>query len=250
MPPQYFTYYSDGSYRDQAGSALLSLPTLANGETYLLQCTYLHLPGLAPLLTSHDYLGQKLAANPLAAEIEASWLKRSQQKYFLLTEKYSSQAYIASMPASSMPYNPQQPGYLLANRVIDADTALCQLQIPGTGSRDFQDLHFYREGGREYLRVLGQLMVEQAALPPLYAGARSYCTIQADGYARWYQVGAAAGRQLTVTLPEQGAIYVYDAEGACVLATWLTAERTVELPADGYIVCAGAAGQRFELNLQ
>lgn len=39
--------------------------------------------------------------------------------------------------------------------------------------------------------------MDAAAAPTLFTGSgASYTTIQADGYARWYQVGDAAGKTM------------------------------------------------------
>ena len=39
--------------------------------------------------------------------------------------------------------------------------------------------------------------MDAAAAPTLFTGPALYTTIQADGYARWYQVGDAAGKTMT-----------------------------------------------------
>ena len=48
--------------------------------------------------------------------------------------------------------------------------------------------------GVEYLSTCGGLYMDSAAAEPLFGGASSWSTIQADGYARWYQVGSAGGQ--------------------------------------------------------
>lgn len=87
-------------------------------------------------------------------------------------------------------------------------------QIPGLYGRDWQNITMTEQNGVEYLSTCGGLYMDSAAAEPLFSGASSWSTIQADGYARWYQVGsAAAGKTMTVQVPEHGGFAVYDAAG-------------------------------------
>ena len=79
---------------------------------------------------------------------------------------------------------------------------------------------------------------------------RSYTTIQADGYARWYQVGDAAGKTMTVQVPENSGFWVYDGNGQVTASSVLWGDTTVTLPEDGTIVFAGDPGARFHLRFQ
>ena len=106
------------------------------------------------------------------------------------------------------------------------------------------------QDGVEYLSLMGALYVDGTTIETLYGGASSWSTIQADGYARWYQIGAdAAGKTLTVQVPEHGGFAVYDANGANVAASWAWGDTSAVLPAGGWVVFAGDPGMRFHLAL-
>ena len=92
--------------------------------------------------------------------------------------------------------------------------------------------------------------MEASSAPALWGGPRAYTTIQADGYARWYQVGsAAAGKTMTVQVPEHGGFAVYDAAGLPVAASWAWGDTSAVLPEGGWVVFSGNPGARFVLSL-
>lgn len=246
-PAQTFFYYSDGTFRDAGNSVLLSLVEERNGNTYLYQKGWGELPGLGLVPTS-NYLAQKLDENNVSPEIQAVWDARSGMGYLPVTEKYTSQIYmlISQLVVQQAPR--LVPGYLGVARIVDTDTAEYAVQVPNMGGRDGQDIHAYEENGAEYLNQGAMTFVETSAVKEIYAGAGAYSTIQADGYARWYTVGAAAGRTMTVTVPEHGGFYVYGADGSIAASSVMYGDTAVVLPQDGLIVFAGDPGARFHLD--
>ena len=123
-------------------------------------------------------------------------------------------------------------------------------QIPSLYGRDWQNITVTEQDGVEYLSLMGGLYVDGASIETLYAGPGAWSTIQADGYARWYQIGAgAAGKALSVEVPENGGFAVYDASGANVAASWAWGDTSAVLPEGGWVVFAGEPGTRFVLSL-
>lgn len=246
LPEQTFTYCSDGAFYD-AGRTV-SLRFVQEGEQiYLWQQGVTELPGLGNLYTSSYFL-QKLPDNPIDENVASAWAARAGKLYLLLNERYTSQVYAFSIPGTSL--IAPEDGYILSMRVAGTDKLESAVQIPGTAGRDCTDLTCYTEDGREYLAGMGALYVESAAAVPLYAGAGAYTTIQADGFARWYQTGTAGGKTLTVKLPEYGAFYVYDQSGQAVGGYPAFGDTAVTLPENGWIVFAGEPGSRFYLGLE
>ena len=95
--------------------------------------------------------------------------------------------------------------------------------------------------------------MEEKAVPVLSTGQdnASACTIQPDGYARWYRVGdAAAGKTMTVDFPENAGFWVYDSHSQLLASSVLWDSRSVELPEDSLVVFAGDPGARFSLQFQ
>lgn len=246
---QDYTYRADGTFRDADNTEALKLVTEKNGETYLWQKAYGKVPGLMQLPGS-SYLYQRTAENPVPAEVQAAWDARNGKMYFTVDVVYTSQTYALSIPAAGLSTEGSAPGYMAFDRIVDADRAEGVARIPGGAGRDWQNLALSRdETGVEYLTLMGSRYVDYASLASVYPGA-GVCTIQASGDARWYTVGDAAGRTMTVTLPEHGAFYVYDAQGLAVAGSLAWGDTSVVLPEGGYIVFAGDVGAQFRLSMK
>ena len=113
------------------------------------------------------------------------------------------------------------------------------------------DYQLEERDGVLWINAKGSLYMDAAAAPTLFTGSgASYTTIQADGYARWYQVGDAAGKTMTVQVPENSGFWVYDGNGQVTASSVLWGDTTVTLPEDGTIVFAGDPGARFHLRFQ
>lgn len=147
--------------------------------------------------------------------------------------KYSNIQYPLALPVAAVATDPaNMPGYMVFDRIVDADCAEGVAQIPGLYGRDWQNITMTERNGVEYLSTCGGLYMDSAAAEPLFGGASSWSTIQADGYARWYQVVSAAGKTMTVQVPEHGGFAVYDAAGLPV-ARFLGLGRHLRRPAGG-----------------
>lgn len=168
-----------------------------------------------------------------------------------LTEKYTSQVYLSMGSADTGEASELVPGYLGAARIVDAQTALYVPQLPGAGGRDGQDLRVFSENGVTYLTSNNSLYMDAAAAPSLFTGAGwSYSTIQENGYARWYHVGSAAGKTMSVHTTGTGGFWVYDAQGQVVASSVLWDDTSVTLPSGGLVVFAGDPGARFHLSFR
>ena len=244
---QTLTYYSDGSFRDESNSFLIRFVEEDNGNTYLFQKAYTTLPGL-PATCTAEYTHQKLEENQVSDEVLAAWEARSQKLYLLLDEAWSAQSWLSAMPATTAAIPEETPGYIVSNRIVDADTALCEVQIPGTGGRDSADVVFGQENGLEVIYIKDYRYIESAYAEVISPWRTSYCTIQSSGDARWYQAGSAAGKTMSVTLEGDGSFTVYDATGVEV-ASSLTGSSSVVLPENGWIVFAGDTGTRFHITM-
>ena len=127
-------------------------------------------------------------------------------------------------------------------------------ELSGVDVVVFGHSHRYVQEERDgvlWINAKGSLYMDAAAAPTLFTGSgASYTTIQADGYARWYQVGDAAGKTMTVQVPENSGFWVYDGNGQVTASSVLWGDTTVTLPEDGTIVFAGDPGARFHLRFQ
>lgn len=252
LPAQTFRYCTDGTFRDAAGQTAVTFVRESNGQTYLYQQGIGQLPGLGALPAA-NYAAVKLPENPVSPDVQAGWDRILSSTFLPLDETYSSQLYLAAAQGDTAGQSLPRfaPGYAGPCRIVDAHTARYELQLPGTGGRDGQDLRVYEEGNATYLESNGARYLEAADVPALYTGAGwSYSTVPADGSARWYQTGNAAGRRMTVLLPEDAGFWVYDAAGQVTASSVLWNDTSAVLPAGGFVVFAGDPAARFHLQFR
>ena len=251
IPAQTFTYCSDGSFRDSTELSYISFVKERNGQTYLYQQAVSPLPGLGALPIA-NYAAVKLPENDLSPEVAAAWDSIATLGILPMNEPYNSQTFLALADAAAVAEVPETiPGYIGAARIVDETTARSEIQVPGVGSRDGVDYQLEERDGVLWINAKGSLYMDAAAAPTLFTGSgASYTTIQADGYARWYQVGDAAGKTMTVQVPENSGFWVYDGNGQVTASSVLWGDTTVTLPEDGTIVFAGDPGARFHLRFQ
>ena len=250
MPAQTFSYYSDGSFRDEYGS-YISFVKEDNGQTYLYQQAVSPLPGLGALPVA-SYAAVQLPENPLSPEVAAAWENVATTGILPMNEPYNSQTFLALADSASTAETPEViPGYIGASRIVDETTARAEIQVPGVGSRDGVDYRLEDRDGVLWIDAKGSLYMDAAGAPDLFTGSGwAYSTIQEDGYARWYQVGGAAGKTMTVQVPEDAGFWVYSADGHLAASSVVWDDTSVTLPEGGTIVFAGDPGARFHLRFQ
>ncbi|MDK8191006.1 serine hydrolase domain-containing protein [Paenibacillus sp. UMB7766-LJ446] len=249
-PVQEYTYTADGTFVNKEGTEKLKFVTEKNGRTYLWSRSYISLPGLGQLAFS-EYTAEKLEANELSQDITASWEKREGKRYYVVNQKYTSTVYLNSSPIIPINSNKETPGYMSNNKIIGANEAVTELQIPGMAGRDTKEIYFSQKNGVEYITALGSVYASEEIVQPLYSGKQSVTTIQADGYAKWYSVPATVkGKVMTVKMPENGAFAVYDQKGVCINHTVVSGKNEVILPENGRIVFAGDVDSTFEISLK
>ena len=256
VPPQTFTYHDDGSFRDQTGAALLKFVKESNGQTYLYQRAFSQLPGLGGLGTS-NYAAVKLPENPVSPELQAQWDAFVNNTSLLpVNERYSSQVYLAISGApTTETVTETAPGYEGALKIAGENRLEYVVQIPGNVGRDGSDTELRRDekGVLWAYSSNGTVCMEESAVPGLSTGKgnRARCTIQPNGYARWYSVeDNAAGKTMTVQLPENAGFWVYDGDMKLTASSVLWDDRSAELPEDGLLVFAGDPGAVFQLAFQ
>ena len=247
-PVQSFAYHSDGSFRDAAGTALLKLVTEQNGQTYLYQQTYSAIPDLGTLPTA-SYAAVRVEKNTVDPKTQALWTDAAANCCLVMNETYSAQTWLTGLAALEGEAPRSIPGYLGAWRIVDEAHARYELQLPGLGGRDGQDVSLENRGGTLYFQANGIVLGHRSLLRPLSGRSGVRATIQADGYARWYTIGAnTAGLTLTVDRPEESGFTVYDAKGDPTASSAAWGDTSALLPEGGYIVFVGQPGASFQLT--
>lgn len=255
VPPQTFTYHDDGTFRDQTGTAYLKFVKETNGQVYLYQRAFTAIPGLGGLGTS-NYAAVKLPENRISPELQKTWDEfLSGTSILPMNERYSSQVYLALAAAAQEESSSAGiPGYAGTLRIVDETHAQYVVQIPGNVGRDGYDLELRRDdkGTLWMMQSNGAVYMEESAAPTLSTGSGSArCTIQPDGCARWYKVGpAAAGKTMTVQLPENAGFWVYDKDFQVTASSVLWDDASGKLPEGGMVVFAGDPGARFQLTFR
>lgn len=258
FPAQKFFYHDDGSFRDERGASALRLVKEDNGQTYLYQWTFSDLSGLG-YLPGSSYAAMKLPENKVDPAVQAKWDSIMGGAVLPMSERYSSQVYMAlgALLQTSEPGEAVQtaPGYVGALRIEDETHLRHVVQVPGTGGRDGVDVELRRDknGAMWLYQTDGGVYMDMNAAPTLSTGTegKAACTIQPDGYARWYKIGDNAdGKTLTVRMPEDAGFWVYDAKGNITASSVLWGDESAKLARKGLIVFAGDPGARFELTFE
>ena len=223
-----------------------------NGQTYLYQKSVSPVPELSALPVS-NYTAVKLEENDIPEAVQDVWDRVAVTSVLPVNEKYSSQVYLslggASADTALTTLVEMVPGYIGGSRIVDETTARYTLQIPGTQGRDGQNWTLVETENGTWLQVNGSLYMPQELATDLYTGSGwAYTTVGEAGYARWYQVGDAAGSTMTVQLPENAGFWVYDASGVVTASSVLWDETSAVLPEGGMVVFAGDPGARFHLR--
>ncbi|WP_336759966.1 serine hydrolase domain-containing protein [Paenibacillus sp. USHLN196] len=247
---QTYTYTADGTFVNDEGTEKLKFVKENNGRTYLWSRSYISLPGLGQLAFS-EYTAEKLESNEISEDVNATWEQREGKRYYVVNQKYTSTVYLHSSPILSFHMNEETPGYMSNSKIIGANEAVTELQIPGMAGRDTKEINFAKMNGVEYITAVGGVYASEEMVQPLYSGKQSLVTIQADGYARWFSVPATVkGKVMTVEMPANGAFAVYDQKGICINHTVVSGQNEVVLPENGRIVFAGDVDSTFEISLK
>ena len=261
LPDRIYNYYDDGTFRNEGGSSAFRLVKEKNGQTYLYQWGFSPVSGLGSLPTS-NYAAMKLPENAIDPDLQASWEERINQTAFLpMNERYSSETYLGLGGAlKEMEESKDQtlecaPGYIGSLRIDDENHASYVVQVPGNAGRDGYDVELRRDekGALWMYQSNGTVGMDLAAVPAISTGKdnAAACTIQPNGYARWYKVGAgAAGKTMTVQVPKESGFWVYNAKGGVTASSVLWNSDSAKLSEGDLIVFAGNPGARFQLTFQ
>ncbi len=243
-----YTYTGDGKFYSGDGSSYVSFVEERNGNTYLYLSSYTLLPSLGQLADS-GYQLQKLSANPLSDEVKAAWEKRDGKKYFLVNEKYTSGIYVLRSPITQFPLIKDYEGYTGNMKIIDQNHAEANLEIPGVGGRDLNDLFFYTIGGKDYMITNGYNYISEDNITSLSKKSGSTLTIDSTGFSKWYRIEKdTAKKKLKVKMPKYASFSVYDASTTCIYNSVANHEAEVTLPKEGYIVFCGDPNTEFTLQ--
>ncbi len=241
IPDEIYLYTSEGVFVNEDGSKKLTFVNEANGKTYIQINQIFNLPNLGQtIMTSYEY--EKIEPNIIDDVSQKAWDERNGTKYYIVNEIPQSQAYHKLESSHfEITTNKELPGYAVQYKIVDSDTAWQDVQIPLMSGRDLGTLDISNIDGKEYLSNAGSIFISEKDMVNMYAGDNAICTIQENGYARWYTISQNdAGKTMTVNLPENASFAVYDEE-SCVYYSRVNGNQPVKLPENGKVVYIGEA---------
>ena len=218
-----------------------------NGEVFCLleSCTDYGTLGSA---SSASYIMQKAGENPVSEAAQAAWDARSGMLYCQVNEPPRSVMYNGQI-FGQLFTDPAAPGYLGNMKITDETHAEAALSVPSSASRDQTDYEIVARDGTEYLHDIahGGLYLPADCIPQLPAELDS--VELTTGAAKWYNISGDNFRTITLDIPENAAVYVYD-RFCNVIYTNICAQygNTVTLPEQGMIVFAGETGSKVGIR--
>lgn len=243
-----YVYTGDGKYYSSDGSDYIKFTEEANGKIYLYISGFGNVTSLGSTVSSL-YKFEKVDDVSLSKEIQAVWDNRIDKKYYIINEKFSSQAYAIGGMALQLTASKELKGYCNNAQIIDENHARANIQIPGVYGRDLNDYTFYKKGTIEYLNYGSYVLKSEDNISSLFTRSGVSFNIGKDGYAKWYKISAkSANRKLKVSVPMNASFSVYDSNEICIFNSWISDSTTVTLPKDGKIVFAGDPSAKFVIN--
>ncbi|GAA6428235.1 serine hydrolase domain-containing protein [Dielma fastidiosa] len=238
-------YVGDGQFVDPTGNLAMYFME-QNGNTYLNVNGASELPGIGRV-HEHSYFAQKVELSELSDSVAKAWAAREDKGYLSILNKYTSQAVATVLPVTSVAL---KGNYLSCYRVIDANTAVPEIEIPMSGSRDVGIISFYKEDGIEYMKLNDNLFVSEDAIKEVHRDSFSV-RINDKGYNQYYYAGPEyEGKNISITVPENAGYVVYDSTGIAVLNSVNSKPESFPLGAGCYILFMGDAGARFKVEIK
>ena len=247
-------YFGDGIFMPEDASYALKFVKEDNGNIYISQRVYAPIPYVGQI-AMNLYTHQKIEIGSVDEAVAEAWAARNNKIYLLVSEPYNSQLYSIGSSSTILAfvlYSEEVADYFTSNKIIDENTAVNILQIPVLFGRDTVDYIFYEDAnsGVEYLSAATITFADAESFADIYNGRTSHATINDKGHSKWYFTGEAAGKTMTVNVPENSAFAVYDEDLNCVFYSYSEQGNSVILPENGAIVFIGETGTRFDIILE
>lgn len=242
-----FFYCGDGIFKDSTGSTELSFKKLSNNITYLNLKSIASIPGFQPIVSNMLY-AQKLEANQVSKNAQTVWEARCNKRYYLVSEKYSSQLYLNDLTLKIDGAN-FMDGYIANMAIVDENHLETRIQIPMNYGRDLMDVTAFTKNGTDYLKLNSMIAISEDSVKNLSSKKTFNVKINSDGYAKWYTIPESmGGKKIKVTIPKNSGVAIYDNNSQVVFLSTIEKNKTITLPKGGKIVFTGAANSTFTVN--
>ena len=246
MPSIQLIYTTDGDFATQDGSVRIKFVKEKNGKTYMLQSQCATLPALGQVKDA-QYVAEKIEENPVSDQVWNTWKERDGKKYYLVDEPYNALSYFGSAVAQ-IEITEELRGYIATNMIQDEVLAQGMIQIPGMAGRDMSDLRFYKKGNAEYMEYDERNYIREDFLKQLPTKNNSLITIDKTGETKWYLADSVAGKTVTVQIPKNASVVLYDKDNNVLDYSIVTKNNTMELKKGDKIAFVGQPGSKFKLT--
>lgn len=216
-----------------------------NGIDYICADDSMELGSLGNFQFS-SYSAQRAEQINVSDEAQTAWDARSGKKYYLFSGKYSN-TYYSDMPCVEVNTYPQARGYVNGNKIADSNNAEAVLAMPG--GRDLMDIEMRFENGVEIMDITNYALeyISEDAIEILPENLTE--VLLHTKQATWFRIGDKVNRTITLDLPDNAAVYVYDAYDRMTYSSYMTEYGdSVPLPANGKIVFLGEDGNTIKIN--
>lgn len=243
----------------QLGQTSLSFQTREDGSVWLMGQTYEYFPSLGQT-AMYLPLAQKLSdISAPQADAMSAWQERNNREYFLVSDKYTSTAYL-NTAATKLKVMEEPSGYLAFLQsgfspalIADSTHARFFQQLPGQTGRDLSDYGIYEKNGSEYLDTGSYRMISETSVPALPQAGLTV-TIPEDGETQWFTCGPEFyGSRVAVTYPDTGAFFLYERqtkETVCIQSSYTLASGSAfAIPSNGLLAFAGTPGTKFQVQV-
>jgi len=252
-------YPEDRIFRQDFNQVILSFDEAENGKVLIKKDEQISLNGLGSY-TDKTYAAESLEENPISEETQAVWEARSGRECRIYNHKYSSTTYDA--PSGKVILIEEVPGYMFLDsagfgipvKITGPDTARAFISVPSSVSRDQFDMTFEKDKSAEgnYIDTVTFSAGDKYRFVdemPEFTAEVSRVSLHSEN-ADWYRIGDdAAGTTITLTRPENSAVYVYNKYGEVIYSTHMREwNGGIPLPKGGSIVFLGEDGGSIEIN--
>lgn len=235
----------------QAGDRELLTFAERNGNTYIRKYQNTYADGFGRY-TDLSYYLQRTGEFSVGDSVQRAWTRRNGKKYYITSMKYSNAFYnISPCVKLNVPEGINGCAKLTGGmfmktvRFTDENNAEGFVRIPGEAGRDLTDFEAFTENGCEYLRTgdRASVMISEDSIHELTADIHEIAL--ETGRAKWYNIGEMGLKSVTLDIPENASVYIYDRFDNTVYSSCMKGYgNSVTLPESGKLVFIGESGEK------
>lgn len=242
-----FMYAKDGSFVKMSGD-------VASGKAIPqkpMEALYFDEVDGCICLTHPDYgcILYKAPETDVDEKIQRAWDERDGATYYYVSGRASDMCYMNENRSYTLHTDEAAKGYVNGCVMLDADHAGYETILPGEMFRDISNIRMETVDGKEYLCLddLDCRYISEKCIPVFSEDITS--AELKSGEACWYKLEGAKDMTLSLDIPENASVYVFDSYKNLKYSSYMTDYgNKVPLPENGMIVFAGESGSRITVD--